>query len=94
MYKYEFLGCFSSVLILMCIGILIKELWWLIVGIAIVLIVLYYAKLIYNLFLQKQQEKDANYTPEMGEVYKECPYCNTKVSVTAVQCPVCKHELN
>lgn len=94
MYRIEFSGCLTSVLLLLLIGYLIKELWWLIIGIVIILIVLYYANLIYQNILHKKEEKDANYTPEMGEVYKVCPYCSSKVKVTATICPVCKHELN
>ena len=42
----------------------------------------------------QKEEADKNYTPQMGEVYKVCPYCNTKVKVTAITCPNCKKELN
>ena len=94
MYRYEFSGCVTSVVILLIIGLFIKEFWWFIVGIAIVLIILYYANLIYNAYLNKKEEMNRNYNPQMGEVYKECPYCNTKVAVTATCCPVCKRELN
>jgi len=87
-------GCLAILLILFLIGLFIKEFWWLIVGIAIILIILYYANLIYQNIIQSNKEKHANYTPEMGEVYKVCPYCNAKVSVTAIKCPVCNHELN
>ena len=94
MYKIEFSGCLTTILFLLLIGYLIKELWWLIVGIIIILIVLYYANLIYQNIAYKKEQKDANYTPEMGEVYKVCPYCGSKVKVTAISCPVCKKELN
>lgn len=94
MYRIEFSGCLTTILFLLIIGYLIKELWWLIVGIIIILIVLYYANLIYRNIADKKTQKEANYTPEMGEVYKVCPYCNSKVKVTAIICPVCKKELN
>lgn len=94
MYRIEFPGCLTAVLILILLGYLIKELWWLIVGIIIILIVLYYANLIYQNILDKNAEKDADYNPKMGEVYKICPYCSSKVKVTATYCPACKHELN
>lgn len=94
MYKIEFSGCLTTILFLLLIGYLIKELWWLIVGIIIIIIVLYYANLIYKYITDKKTERDANYTPEMGEVYKVCPYCNSKVKVTTIICPVCKRELN
>ena len=94
MYRIEFSGCLTTLLIFFIILFLVKELWWLIVGIAIVLIVLYYARLIYKTFLLKGANDQETYKPKMGEVYKVCPYCNTKVKVTAVKCPVCKHALN
>ncbi|MBQ4122938.1 hypothetical protein IJD44_04350 [bacterium] len=94
MYRIDFSGCLVSIFILLVIGYLIKELWWLIVGIIVILIVLFYANLIYYNISSKKAEKDANYDPEMGEVYKVCPYCSSKVKVTATVCPVCNHELN
>lgn len=94
MYRIEFSGCLTTLLILFLILFLIKELWWLIVGIIIILIVLYYARLIYKIFFIKEIIEKETSQPKMGEVYKVCPYCNTKVKVTAATCPVCKHALN
>lgn len=94
MYRIELSGCLTSILIFLLILFLVKELWWVFVGLAIVLIVAYYANMIYRIIMQKKDEEDKNYTPQMGEVYKVCPYCNAKVKVTAAACPVCKHELN
>lgn len=82
------------ILIFLIILFLVKELWWLITGIAIVVIIAYYANLIYKAIISNQVEKQENYEPKMGEVYKVCPYCNSKVKVTATCCPVCKHALN
>ncbi len=94
MYRIELSGCLTSILIFLLILFLVKELWWVFVGIAIILIVAYYAQMIYKLIADKKEEADKNYTPQMGEVYKVCPYCNTKVKVTATACPKCKRELN
>ena len=94
MYRIEFSGCLTSILIFLLILFLVKELWWVFVGLAIIIIVAYYANMIYKLFSEKKEEADKNYTPAMGEVYKVCPYCNCKVKVTLTACPNCKHELN
>ena len=94
MYRIEFSGCLTTIIFFLIILFLVKELWWLIVGIAVILIVLYYAKLIYNTISDKANNEKATYKPKMGEVYKVCPYCNTKVKITSDTCPVCKHALN
>lgn len=94
MYRVSFSGCFIFILFCLFIMFLVKELWWLIVGIALVLIVIYYLNLIYQKISAGNIEKNNEYTPQMGEVYKICPYCNAKVKVTASTCPVCKHALN
>ncbi len=94
MYRIELSGCLTALIIFLLIIFLLKELWWLIVGIAIILIIAYYANLIYKLIRNKSEESRLNYTPQMGEVYKVCPYCNTKVKVTETTCPCCKHSLN
>ena len=91
---YNISSCLVTILILLLIFFLIKELWWFIVGIILILIALYYGKLIYESIKSKRIEDETNYTPEMGEVYKVCPYCNTKVKVTEITCPKCKHTLN
>lgn len=90
----NFLGCLISIAILVIIFAIIKEFWWLIVGIIVICIVAYYAKLIYELLLQKNNGTNNNYNPQMGEVFKICPYCNTKVKVTESTCPNCKRALN
>lgn len=94
MYRVELSGCLTLLLSFLLLIFILKELWWLIVGIAIIAVVIYYMNLIYKLLVNKNNESELNYTPKMGEVYKVCPYCNTKVRVTAVQCPVCKRALN
>lgn len=94
MYKIEISGCLTSLFILMLVILVIKELWWFIVGLAVIIIVLYYAKLIYKNITAGNNSGNEQYNPQMGEVYKICPYCNAKVKVTAVTCPVCKHALN
>lgn len=91
---YNIISFFITILILLFIFFIIKELWWFIVGIILILIALYYGKLIYETIKNKQIEYRTNYTPEMGEVYKVCPYCGTKVKVVEKTCPKCKHDLN
>ncbi len=87
MYKIQINGCFSAIFFLLLVLFLVKELWWLIVGLIVIAIAVYYGNLIYRMIAEKKNEAEINYTPEMGEVYKVCPYCNTKVKVTAKTCP-------
>ncbi len=94
MYRIELSGCLTSFLIFLLILFLLKELWWLILGIIILLVIIYYSGIIYGNIKSKVSEAEENYTPQMGEVYKICPYCNTKVRVTATACPCCKRTLN
>ena len=90
----EFLGCLVTILIIAITFAIIKEFWWLIVGIILICIVAYYAKLIYETIKNKHDDNERNYNPQMGEVYKVCPFCNTKVKVTETTCPNCKRALN
>lgn len=94
MNRIEISGCLTSLIILLITYYLIKELWWLIVGIIVILIVSYYARLVYLSIQRKNRESQINYNPEMGEVYKVCPYCNTMVKVTEKTCPCCNRALN
>lgn len=94
MYRFEISGCLTLLFTFLIVFFLVRELWWLIVGIAIIAIVLYYCRLIYQTYKDKQLKAEQNYNPEMGEVYKICPYCNAKVKVTAISCPCCNRALN
>ena len=94
MNRYEISGCLTSLVILLITYYLIKELWWLIVGIIVIIIVSYYLRLIYITVKEKNKEAKINYNPDMGEVYKVCPYCNTMVKVTEKTCPNCNRALN
>ena len=95
MYNFNNIsGYLKFLLIGLIIFFIIKELWWFIVGIVIIAIFAYYAKLIYETIYKKQKLNNENYTPQMGEVYKVCPYCNTKVKLNAQACPICKHAIN
>ena len=89
---FNFSGCLIFLLIFLITLYLLKELWWLIVGIAVIITVAYWGRRIYMLLYEKEKNKE--YTPEMGEVFKICPYCNSKIKVTEIKCPVCKRELN
>lgn len=94
MYKIQINGCLTALLFFLLIFFLIKELWWFFTGIILIALAVYYGNLIYKTVCEKQKEAQINYTPEMGEVYKICPYCNTKVKVTAITCPCCNRALN
>lgn len=50
----------------------------------------------YNLYLKLKanvvkhnEEKEKNFEPEIGEVYKVCPYCGNNVKRGATYCPHC-----
>ena len=94
MFSSEVLGCLVTILIIAITFAIIKQFWWVIVGIILICIVAYYAKLIYETIKNKQNISENNYNPQMGEVYKVCPFCNTKVKVTETTCPNCKRDLN
>ena len=94
MYRFELSGCLTLLIMLAIVYFLVKELWWLFVGIALIIIVSYYANLIYKTIVYKKQQDEQIYNPQMGEVFKVCPYCNAKVKVTAVTCPCCNRALN
>ncbi|MBQ2644462.1 hypothetical protein IJG14_02670 [bacterium] len=40
-----------------------------------------------------KEEKEKNFEPEIGEVYKVCPYCGKDVKRSARLCPHCKNLL-
>ncbi len=94
MYKFEIQGCLSFLLIIAVIIFLTAKLWWVIVGLAVVAIVYYYARLTYLAVIQKNKEAEMNYEPKEGEVFKVCPFCGAKVKVSAPVCPRCNHPLN
>ena len=94
MYNTSFTSCLTTIFLFLLILFLVKQLWWFIVGLILILIVSYYAKMIYLSISSKKINKEGHYTPQMGEVYKVCPYCNSKVKVTAISCPVCNRALN
>ncbi len=94
MYRVELSGCLSLLIMLALVYFLVKELWWFFVGIAIIIIISYYTRLIYLSLTNKQDGTENNFNPQMGEVFKVCPYCNTKVKVTETTCPCCKRALN
>jgi len=87
MYKIEIQGCLSSIFILALVIFIIAKLWWLIVGLVIIAIVYYYSRLVYLTITEQKNQAETNYEPKDGEVFKVCPYCNTKVRVSAISCP-------
>ena len=93
-FRGDISGCIISVLIFLLGIYLLKELWWLIVGIAIIIIVAYWGKRIYFLLKESKETNSSQYNPQMGEVFKVCPYCGNKMKVTETICPECKKELN
>ncbi|MCD7879319.1 MAG: zinc ribbon domain-containing protein [Candidatus Gastranaerophilales bacterium] len=94
MYRNDVTGCLMSIFIALLIFFLIKELWWLIVGLVIIAVVVYYSSLIYEKVSQTVEKEKESVTPQMGEVFKVCPYCNAKVKVTTKTCPQCGRALN
>lgn len=39
--------------------------------------------------VKHKEEKEKNFEPEIGEVYKVCPYCGNNVKRNATYCPHC-----
>ncbi len=93
MYKYEISGCSTLMLIILFVVIFAKQLFYLALAFAVVLVAIYIGFYIYRTIQVKKREKDLC-NPDIGEVYKICPYCNTSVKVSAKTCPNCNHALN
>lgn len=94
MYKVEFQGCLPFLLIFAIFLFLAFKLWFVIVFILMIFLLRNFISAL-NLNLKlKQQEKEKNYTPHKGEVYKICPYCNTNVKRSAEKCPNCGQPLD
>lgn len=94
MYRFEISGCLTFLVIFLIVYFIVKELWWLILGVIFLVIVYYYANLIYRTISEKKLKDEQNYNPKSGEVYKVCPYCNTKVKVSTKTCPCCNRAIN
>ena len=90
----QFSGCLISILILLLILFLVKELWWLIVGIILIIIAIYFGNRIYETVKNSSLEAKKRYNPQMGEVFKVCTHCGAKVKVNETTCPYCKRALN
>ena len=39
--------------------------------------------------VKHNEEKEKSFEPEIGEVYKVCPYCGNNVKRNATYCPHC-----
>ena len=93
MYKIEIQGCLPF-LILFLILFFVLKLWYLIVLFILVLLAVGVVKELQYKFILKQKEKEQNYTPNKGEVYKLCRFCGAKVKRSAEKCPQCGHSLD
>ena len=89
---YNLTGCLISLIIFLGAVWLLNELWRPLAAIALIIIVYYWGKKIYTLLCEKKQS--SSYNPEMGDVYKVCPYCGSKVRAAETVCPVCSKTLN
>lgn len=56
---------------------------------------------VYNLYIRaknkiktRKEEQERNYEPEIGEVYKVCPFCGNDVKRSAKICPHCQNKLD
>ncbi|MDD3237489.1 MAG: zinc ribbon domain-containing protein [Candidatus Gastranaerophilales bacterium] len=93
MYKFQIQGCLPVLLILGLLLFIALKLWFLIaIVVFIYLIKNFIAKLNINIELKKK-EKEANYAPNKGEVYKVCPVCGKNVKRSAEKCPNCGSDL-
>ncbi len=93
MYKYELTGCSTLILIILFVVVFAKQLFYLALAFSVLLIAIYVVFYIYRTIQIKKKEQDLC-NPQMGEVYKICPYCNSSVKVTAKTCPNCNRALN
>ena len=41
-----------------------------------------------------KENKDKSYEPEIGEVYKICPFCNKDIKRNATICPHCRNKID
>ncbi|MGN0005116.1 MAG: hypothetical protein ACI37Z_04010 [Candidatus Gastranaerophilaceae bacterium] len=46
-----------------------------------------------NKYYERKEQKERDFQPEIGEVYKVCPYCGNDVKRSAKICPHCKNSL-
>ncbi len=93
MYKIEIKGCLIISLILFFIIFALLKLWYLVVLVVLVFIFRDYINTVKINIKEKEREKEINYEPEMGEVYKICPYCGQKVKHSQMKCPNCNNDL-
>lgn len=86
------IGCLLWTIFLVWIFVALKL--YIVVGILIIIALIYNfinnARRKYEIH---QAEKEKNYEPEMGEVYKICPYCGKDVRRSAKICPHCNRPL-
>lgn len=93
MYKIEIKGCLIISLILFFIIFALLKLWYLVVLVVLVFIFRDYINTVKINIKEKEREKEINFEPEMGEVYKICPYCGQKVKHSQTKCPNCNNDL-
>lgn len=87
------IGCFLWTIILVWLFFALKLYY--------VVIILLILGLAYNLYQQtklkiqtKKEEKERNFEPEIGEVYKVCQFCGNDVKRSVNICPHCKNKLD
>lgn len=75
---------------------------WLFIALKLYYVVGFFVFLaiVYNIYIKakkkfeiRNEQKERNYEPEIGEVYKICPYCGNDVKRSAKVCPHCRKNI-
>lgn len=89
MYKFEIQGCLPVLILGSLLIFIAFKLWFLIAIIILIYLVKnFVAQIKINIELKKK-EKEINYAPNKGEVYRVCPDCGTSVKRSSDTCPNC-----
>lgn len=91
MYRIGPLGCLFSILWIWLFFTL--KLYYLVFGVLILIAAFVIFFICKNKYKVHIENKEKSFEPEIGEVYKICPYCNNDVKRSTKICPHCKSEL-
>lgn len=86
------IGCLLWIILFVWIFIKLR-LYYIVFFLIIIAIAHYIYSQTKNKIKEHIEEKEKNFEPEMGEVYKICPCCGNSVKRSAKICPHCKNPL-
>lgn len=92
MYKIQIQGCLPIIIILMILSFVFfvaLKLWLVFAVLLLIYLMRNFIQSAVNKVQLTKEEKEKNYTPHKGEVYKICPYCGSSIKRTAEKCPHC-----